>query len=78
MARVGAERAGGNTDCGSDDSLFKGIYEYAWDVNDGSFAGFMATQASTILANDTYGFGQKGMLRGGAGMGQATGFECTS
>lgn len=73
----------GNTDCGSDDSLFKGIfvrnlYEYARDAGDASFGPFMSTQASTILAKDTYGFSQKGMLWGGAGGAQVTGYRCTS
>jgi predicted alpha-1,6-mannanase (GH76 family) len=73
----------GNSDCDSDDSLFKGIfvrnlYEYARDANDGSFAGFMATQASSILANDTYAFNQKGMLWGGASSPQETGYRCTA
>ena len=73
----------GNSDCDSDDSLFKGIfvrnlYEYARDANDTSFGSFMSDQATSILAKDTYGFNQKGMLWGGASTAQETGYRCTS
>jgi hypothetical protein len=56
----------------------RNLYEYARDANDSSFNGFMSTQATSILANDTYAFSQKGMLWGGTSSSPPTGFRCTS
>ncbi|WP_344658610.1 glycoside hydrolase family 76 protein [Catenulispora subtropica] len=73
----------GDTNCTADDSGFKGIFvrnlfEYARDANDAGFNGFMATQAASLLAHDTFGFDQNGMAWQGTGQTQATSFACTA